>query len=128
MNKDDFEKLDEEFMDRLKTERQKSVSPGILKGFSASVMAKISERGKKTAPVRSLAPVWVPAFAVILLASAAAVKIPFFSVPSPAPYLNLMIAGTADLSEEISALEDLGVWGDEDREILGVSDLEVASE
>ena len=135
MTGESFEKLDQEFMDKLKAEREKTVSSGILKGFSASVSATIDEKEKKSSETairevrhRWILPVMAPAFAVILLASAVAVKNPFFHAPSSMSYMDMMLVGTADLAEEISALEELGLWGDEDREILGVSDLEAAPE
>ena len=128
MSQGSFEELDNDFMKQLRTEREKSVAPAILKGFSASVLAKIEQKNKKPAGARLIAPVLVPAFAMILLASVFALKNPSFQMPSAQPYMDMMLAGTADLSDEISAFEELGVWGDEDQEILGVSDLDAAPE
>lgn len=127
MNSESFEKLDQDFMDRLKSRREKGVPPEMLRDFSASVEAKIREKeaGKGSMPSgrRWITPVLVPAFAVMLLASVVVFKSPSFHMPSPQPYMNMMLTSNADLSDEISALEELGVWGDEDEKILDISDL-----
>ena len=127
MNQEPFEKLDREFDELLKVEREKGVSPGMLRGFSASVESKILQKQeRKVRPF--IAPVLVPAFAVMLLASLVIFNNHSFQAPSPKPYMNMLLTSTADLTEEISALQELGVWGEEDEEVLEVSDLEVAPE
>lgn len=132
MSNESFEKRDQDFMEKLKTEREKGVSPEILRGFSASVEAKIRQKEVKKCNrplgARLMAPVLVPVFAVILLASVVVFKNPSFHMPGPEPTMAMMLTSTADLSDEIAALEELGVWGDEDSELLDISGLEAMPE
>ena len=126
MTDEPFEKLDQDFMERLKTEREKGVSPEILKGFSASVQARILEKEakkeKKSFHAREASRILVPAFAVILLALVAVFRKPSFYMSPPRPMMGIMLTSATDLSDEISALEELGGWSDEDEKILDIPD------
>ena len=52
-----FEKMDEQMMQSMKTLREKEVSEGILKGFSASVERRIQgSRGAAPGPRRAFSP------------------------------------------------------------------------
>ena len=48
MNEHNFEKMDQKLMDAMKTWREKEVSEGILKGFSASVERRIQAKKQPT--------------------------------------------------------------------------------
>ena len=127
MDEKSFEKRDQEFMEALKTEREKGVSPEFLRGFSASVEAKIRQKESRQEN-RHLTPFLLPAFAVMILASFLVLKHPSFQAPAPQISMNMILTGTADLADEILAMEELGSWGDDDQEDLGVSDLEALPE
>ncbi len=124
MKKEPFEKLDESLMKDLKNLRDKNVPSEILKGFSASVEKRIREK-QAPEPVRSLprrgwVPLWVPAFAVLVVASVIAIRFPFGSPAisvSPAT-VQLASAGSSELSDEIAILRELGAWTDEDEKIV----------
>jgi hypothetical protein len=127
MDKKPFEQMDQEWMNRLKDKRESGVSPELMRGFSASVEAKIEARtAKKLKPF--LAPMMIPAFAVMLVASLVIFKNPVFQTISVNPAMEMMLTSTADVADEIAAFQQLGLWGEEDQEELGVSDLEVVSE
>ena len=123
MEKDLFEQWDEAFMKDFKTLRERKVPQRILENFSASVERKIQEkqttRALQPRPIR-WAPVWVPAFAVLLLVVS-------IVAPRPAnrPKLSQSESGIAtpsivsvstspEISEEMTFLEELGEWTDDD--------------
>ena len=122
-----FEKIDKELMHRFATDRQKGTPEELFKGFSASVEAKIQERQQRRFKPFA-APMLVPAFVVIFLASWVVLKQPTFQTPTARPYMGMLLTSASDVTEEIAALQELGAWGDADREALGVSDLEVLPE
>ncbi len=119
MTKEPFEKMDESLMRRMKDLRERNIPPEILKGFSASVEARIREKEApvfQARPARSFIPVWVPALAVLIVSVGLAVYVPHSST------IQLASANVAEISEEIAALRELGVWTEEDEKAIGVSE------
>ena len=128
MKKDLFEQWDEAFMKDFKSFRERKVPQRILENFSASVERRIKNGTFPNVP-GSVNPVhlemfrsfrWVPAFAVLLLVVS-------IVVPRPAarPKLSQSESGIAtpsivsvstspEISEEVSFLEELGEWTDDD--------------
>ncbi|GEM_PF-986310 len=132
----DFERTDAELMKRLESLRKTPLPPKALDGFSASVEARIRERetvrtrsqrepGTVSWRVRSWAPVWAPAFAVMFLASVVALR-SGWQTPStlnghltvPADAVQLA-SNTVSVADEVAALRELGVWTDEDEAAIG---------
>ena len=129
MNGESFEKLDEAWMKKLKTSREKEVPSKILEGFSDSVEERIrrerEEKSFRPNPFRLWAPVWVPAFAALLVFFGwlASGPLPFGTkIPSvPVASIQLALSATSEITEEIAALRELGVWTEEDDEALNGS-------
>ncbi len=120
MAKEPFEKMDEYFMKRLKGARHKNVPEATLRDFSRAVRENILKKEeKKTVKLprlRFFAPVWVPTFAVLVIASLVIFRIPFADrqlagLPGHAVSLG---SGISDIAEEIAVLRELGVWTDKD--------------
>ena len=136
MNKDNFEKMDEKLMQAMKPLREKGVSDGILKGFSASVERRIflkQEGARKPRFAFSL--VGVPVLAVMLLASLVVLRSPIVMMPS-SPVISAidyaqLSNGEEDLADEITALKELGAWDENDDSLLGtdvsMDELELSS-
>ena len=102
MNDERFKKSDEQMMDVMKTLREKRVSDGILKGFSASVERRIlakEQTGPRPRPAFRAA--WVPVLTVMVLASLVVSRV------QTGPKLT-------DIEEEIAALKEVGAWSDDD--------------
>lgn len=136
MTNDSFEKMDSHWMHEFQSVREKGVPQGILKGFAASVERRIElerpEQGaSKTFRRRFFMPVFVPTFAVLVISAAIVTRLPLWA-PSPevaTPSVELAQAPNAEeLSTEIAALREIGVWTEEDEAALGVSTEHVLSE
>ena len=115
MTQEPFEKMDESLMQRMKDLRERNIPPEILKGFSASVESRIREKQApvfEARPRRFFMPVWVPAFAVLILAVGL-----MFYVPHSSD-IQLASADVTEISEEITTLRELGVWTEEDEQTL----------
>ena len=115
MTQEPFEKMDESLMQRMKDLRERNIPPEILKGFSASVESRIREKQTpafEARPRRSFLPVWVPAFAVLILAVGLMLYVPRSSD------IQLASAEVTEISEEITTLRELGVWTEEDEQTL----------
>ena len=128
MTKEPFEKMDESLMKALKNLRERNVPPQVLKGFSASVTARIRQKeGAKefqAAPEKSFVPVWVPVFAVLMIALVVVLNSHFKWNPSSSLVLSpaqLVFANVSDISDEIATLSELGAWTEEDEKAVGVS-------
>ena len=80
MTNQSFDEQDRSLMDRLKPAREKKVPPGALKGFSASVEARIREKQPSLEiqfkPKRAWIPVWAPVFAVLIIGSLLVLRMP----------------------------------------------------
>jgi len=129
MNDQNFEKLDKEMMKSTQPLREKRVSEGILKGFSASVERRLEAKKKAGSPSRALSPAWIPAFAVMLVASVVVLRLPLNSM-SVAPVVQTMDYAQLDDAEldidaEIEALKALGVWDENDDGLLGTVDADM---
>ena len=112
MSDEHFEKADEKMMEAMKTVREKRVSDGILKGFSASVERRIlakEQAGPRPKPAYRAA--WVPVLAVMVLASLVALRTPVG-----------VSTETTDVEDEIAALKEVGAWSDDDETVLGNSE------
>ncbi len=122
MTNDSFKKMDERWMNDLKLMREKKVPAKMLDGFSASVEARIREVEKPQErknfgfrPRRFFVPVFVPTFAVLIIASMVVLR-------SPSNPAQLASATTAvELSDEAAVLREVNVWTDEDEAAAGVS-------
>ena len=115
MTQEPFEKMDESLMRRMKDLREPNIPPEILKGFSASVESRIREKQTpafETRPRRFFMPVWIPAFAVLILAVGLMLYVPRSSD------IQLASAEVTEISEEITTLRELGVWTEEDEQTL----------
>ena len=109
MSDSHFEKADKKMMDAMKALREKRVSDGILKGFSASVERRILAKGTGPHPRPAFRATWVPVLAVMVLASLAVSRVQTSSK-------------LTDIEEEIAALKEVGAWSDEDESVLGNSE------
>ncbi len=123
MNDKDFQKMDEQWMKSAKDLREKKVSDGILKGFSASVERRIIS--KERSGKRGASPAWVPAMAILVIASVVVLRSPMLSTPvmpivKTVDYAQLH--DTDDVDDEIAALKEIGAWSDEDEALLGETD------
>ncbi len=123
MSDKDFEKMDQQWMKSTKEIREKKVSDGILKGFSASVERRIVLN--KQSPRRSLSPSLVPAMAVLVIASVLVLRSPILSTiytPFSKNVDYAQLHETDNVGDEIAALKELGAWTDEDEALLGVNE------
>ena len=139
MDQKSFEEQDKSWMDAVKSDREKKVPPAILKGFSASVEAKIRQNQPsleiKYKSKRAWIPVWASVFAVMILGSLLVLRLPagikevrVTSVKT----IELAQANVTQLSDEIAILREIGAWTDDDEKSVGVTtdaeleDLELA--
>ncbi len=119
MNDKDFKNLDEAMMKNMAPLRDKKVSDGILKGFSASVERKIrSNDAPAAAPVRRFAPVWVPTLAVMILASVVVLRSPV-TTTQPVTFLSAseelaQSVDSEDIQNDMALLKELGELTDEE--------------
>jgi hypothetical protein len=123
MKEQEIEKMDQEWMRSTKDIREKKVSDGMLKGFSASVERRILAKEQSPAPARAFS--WVPAMAVLVIASVVVLRSPMVSQPTafiqqPIEYAQLN--DTDNIDDEIAALKEVGAWSDADDALLGASD------
>ena len=122
-----FEKLDKQFMEGMKPLREEKVPEHLLKGFKDAVWEKArAQRTPAPAPRarRVGVPLWAPVFAVLVLGVALVLKIPSQGqLPAVTPTVYLAQADPADVSEEVAALRELGVWTEEDELASGVEEL-----
>ena len=116
-----FEKSDEALMNQFKAMRERKIPSRILEGFSTSVERKILEKQtKKTLRpgFLSWAPVWVPAFAVLLLfASTVVLHYPAGLNTHPRLAVTVSTVSAAphsEISDEVVFLRELGEWTEED--------------
>ncbi len=125
MNDKQFHEMDQTLMNKIKPLRDKKISDGILKGFSMSVERRISAK-EEVAPVRKstfLNAAWVPAFAMVLIASFIVLRSPILPT-SPVQYAQVAAASSEDVQDEIEVLKELGVW-DEVEDGAAIGDEEV---
>ena len=124
------EKMDQELMRASKELREKEVSEGMLKGFSASVERRILARKQDGSPKRFLLPALVPALAVMMLASLVVLRSPMVSTPQAPQSLDYaqLDAGQTDIEEDIAALKEIGAWSEEDESVIGATDEAIAQE
>lgn len=135
MNDRQFHEMDEAWIKKTKTMREKEISDGMLKGFAASVERRITAKGDalghKTPAWRAA---WVPVMAVLVLASVVVLRLPDRQAGSPStsnihltssnPSLELAQAVLDDeqlLQEEMEILQELGVWEESAEDLLGDS-------
>ena len=113
-------------MERLKPIRQKKVPPEILKGFSASIEARLRKNQPsleiKLKPKRSWIPVWAPVFVVLIIGSILVLKMPpnapdILLVPKT---VELAQATPNQISDEIAVLSEVGAWTEDDEKSAGV--------
>ena len=126
-----FKKLDDAWMNKTASLREKKVSEGMLKGFSTSVERRIAADEvptSKRTPV--LRPVWASVAAVMVLASLVVLRTPVGSnflsstVSGPVELAQATPGSAEELQEEIEVLKELGVWDEiEDETVLGVGEL-----
>ena len=130
MNEKQFEKMDNEWMKATKDVREKKVSDGILKGFSASVERRIlgaeSRTSKRPAPAWPAGRLaWVPAMAVLVIASVVVLRSPMMFQPTaliPPTVDYAQLPDTENIDAEIAALKEVGAWNDADDALLGAGD------
>ena len=123
MNEKQFEKMDNEWMKATKDVREKKVSDGILKGFSASVERRILGAESRTSKRPALA--WVPAMAVLVIASVVVLRSPMMFQPTaliPPTVDYAQLPDTENIDAEIAALKEVGAWNDADDALLGAGD------
>ena len=116
-----FEKMDESLMKDFKALREKEIPREIMKGFSTSVereiLKKQDQKVFRPGWFRKWTPVFVPALGVlVIVVGSILLKGPLLNhVPvSSNTSLPLALSVVSDLSEEIQALEELGVWTEAD--------------
>ena len=121
MKNGSFDSMDESLKKRLQEVPRVPVPPSMLKGFSASVAARLRQTvpDRASAPKRWVIPAMVPAFAVLALAIVAVNRMG--PAATPVPYVQIASNPSA-ISTEIAALRELGVWTDEDEGAIGVTD------
>ena len=124
-----FDKMDQEMMKSMKPLRDKKISDGMLKGFSASVERRL-ELQNQPAIRRAFAPVWVPVLAVMILASVVVLRLPQTPTALP-PVLKTVDYAELnenerelDVDDEIAALKELGIWDDNDDSLLGADEVD----
>ncbi len=126
MGNESFDQQDRTLMERLKTAREKKVPPEILKGFSASVAARIREKQPslevKFKPKKLWIPVWAPVFAVLIIGSVLVLRMPvgMQGIVMTPKTVELAQANADQISDEIAALSEVGVWTEDDEKSTGV--------
>ena len=119
--KNNFEESDPAWLDAARAAREKKVPAEILKNFSAQVENKIHEKQNGPAGQTIRSRLWIPALVpvlggLVLLVWGILSKEPFSArttfqtgVSFPAA-----LAVVSDFSEDIAALEELGIWTEAD--------------
>ncbi len=127
MNDKEFKNLDEAMMKSMKPLRDKKVSEGMLKGFSASVERKIhAGDAPAAAPARRWAPMWVPTLAVMILASVVVLRSPV-TTTQPVTFLSspmelAQLVGTEEIQSDMALLKELGELTDEEEDAAVLGD------
>jgi len=121
MNDKNFKKMDESWMKKMEPLRDKEVSEGMLKGFSASVERRIASNEAPLAKHGpAFRPIWAPVAVVMVLASFIVLRSPI--VPSPSLVQVELAQATSssadDVQEEIEVLKELGVWDEVEDETM----------
>lgn len=115
MKNSSFKKWDKFFMEHLETSRRKTVPPEILKNFGWEVEMKIRQEQinpAKPGMMRMLSPVWMPICTVAIL----------FLVLAPhfqSGFHRARFVNTAEIPTEIAAMREVGVWTEEDENMVG---------
>ena len=122
-----FKKMDEKMMKAMEPLRSKEVSPGILKGFSASVERKIAAAQEEVPSARPARLVWAPAAVMAALALFVVIQTPIkggWQGVSFTPALELaQLTSEQDIQEELSVLIELGELDEEAGiDLLGAED------
>ena len=109
MNDKEFKKMDEAWMDKMAPLREKTISEGMLKGFATSVERRIAE---PNVPVRKAPALgaFVPAFAVILIASAVILRSPVYPTYITGTGVSVQLAqlpAVLELQDEFDVLHEL---------------------
>ena len=114
---DSFEQMDESLKDGLKPAKI-TVPELLLSNFSESVTQKIREREHLSLQPKAPAflPWLVPTFAVLVLASAIAIRqsVTPEQVAQGTTQAIGLTANVVTLADEVAALRELGVWTEED--------------
>ncbi|MBI3307551.1 MAG: hypothetical protein HYZ84_07090 [Candidatus Omnitrophica bacterium] len=125
MNEPFFEEQDRQFMEKLKKIRNQPLPDNLLKDFSTSVEKRIVERQRRKT--------WMPVAAVtavfVMMALAGIFLVQQFQpaseiIPEPEQEIIMKdpaVLPEANLSEELLALEELGVWTEEDEKSVGMA-------
>jgi len=115
MTDESFEKIDESLQEEFRVIREKKVPSGILTGFSASVAERIRARAEEKERRKVRFPIWIPILVPVLGVLAVFVWAAVLK-PSPGTRTVLLPNGSVPiaLSQEIAALEELGIWTEED--------------
>ena len=123
MNEEQFKKMDQQWMKATKDVREKKISDGILKGFSTSVERRILGAESRTSKHPALA--WVPAMAVLVIASVVVLRSPMMFQPTaliPPTVDYAQLPDAENIDAEIAALKEVGAWSDADDALLGAGD------
>ena len=118
MDADKFKEMDQSLMKSTQSLREQKISEGLLKGFSASVERRISGpllRSPKASFEGRARLVWVPALAVMVLASVAVLRSPVQEIQ----LAQAVVVSADEVQEDIDILSELGVLDEyEDAELL----------
>ena len=114
---DSFEQMDESLKDGLKPAKI-TVPESLLSNFSETITQKIRERELLSPQSKAPAflPWLVPTFAVLVLASAIAIRqsVTPEQVAQGTTQAIGLTANVVTLADEVAALRELGVWTEED--------------
>ena len=123
MDDKQFKKIDERMMKAMKPLREREVSEGMLKGFSASVERRIAANN---APRETSAPrlVWAPAAVAMVFALFVVLKSPvqssFQLQPLGTPTMELaQLVSEEEIQDDVAVLMELGEIDSEDSDVLG---------
>ena len=126
MTNESFDQQDRLLMERLKDARERKTPPEILKGFSESVGARIREKQPsleiKLTPKNSWIPAWVPVLAVLMIGSLLVLRMPIGmqGISLTPATVELAQANASQISDEIAALSEVGVWTEDDEKSAGL--------
>ena len=129
MDDKQFKKMDERMMKAMKPLREKEVSEGMLKGFSASVERRLSTRQAGIASKNAPRLVWAPAAVAMVFALFVVLKSPvqssFQLQPAGTPTMELaQLVSEQEIQDDVAVLMELGELNTEDSDAL-VSDEDV---
>lgn len=146
----EFEAMDQEWCQRLKTAGKPKVPEAMTRDFAAAVENKILEGSRPFLPLAVAVPAFLLTFAFVAgfifwfwharlqpaqaprlegaAASSATVAVPVAEKPArklekpvPAETPASMAMTEKDLASEIAVLRELGVWSEEDERAIGIS-------